>query len=159
MCKVEFCFIHLTYFAFPRHCHLYCRTNPPLIVLHFWSVWYLLLSSHVSSVLVSGHLLASRGVRDDHSYWRHHREPVLPGQQRATEPLQGSGSGTAVGGSDGLDPAPGCRLSGTAGVERGCGGAGRFRDLLRVSVSCVLVITAGLRRPILWLHCLILMIY
>lgn len=145
MCKV-----HLNYFAFPRHCHLLsCRMNPPLIFLQFWSVWYLLLSSHVSSVLVSGHLLASRGVRDDHSYRRHHREPVLPGQQRAPEPLQGSGSGTAVGGSDGLDPAPGCRLSRTAGVGRGCCGAGRFSDLLRVSVSRALVIPAGLRRPIL----------
>lgn len=103
-----------------------------------------MVSSLVLPCLVSGHLPATRGVRDDHSYWRHHREPVLPGQQRATEPLQGSGSGTAVGGSDGLDPAPGCRLSGTAGAERG-----RFRDLLRVSVSRALVITAGLRRPIL----------
>ncbi|KAL0199994.1 hypothetical protein M9458_003181, partial [Cirrhinus mrigala] len=77
------------------------------------------------------HLPASRGVRDDHSYRGHHREPVLPGQQRVTEPLQGSGSGTAVGGSDGLDSAAGCRLSGTAGVARRCGGAGRFGDLLR----------------------------
>ncbi len=33
-------------FWFPRHHHLYCRTDPPLI---FLSVWYLLLSSHVSS--------------------------------------------------------------------------------------------------------------
>lgn len=93
-------------------------------------------------VLASGHLSASRGVWDDHSYWGHHREPVLPGQQRAAESVQGSGAGKVVGGSDGLDPASGCRLPRTAGVEWGCSGTGLFGDLLRVSVSCALVITA-----------------
>lgn len=81
-------------------------------------------------VLASGHVSASRGVWDGHSYRGHHREPVLPGQQRVAESLQGSGAGKAVGGSDGLDSASGCRVSRTAGVDWGCSGTGLFGDLL-----------------------------
>lgn len=77
-------------------------------------------------VLASGHLSASRGVWDDHSYWGNHRKPVLPGQQRVAQSVQGSGPGKVVGGSDGLDSASGCRLSRTASIEWGSSGTGLF---------------------------------
>lgn len=108
-----------------REINVTFRTDSPLIFIHFWNALYLLFPPHFPPpyfnislpVLVSGHLFASRGVWDDHSYWGHHRKPVLPGQQRVAESVQGSGPGKAVGGSGWLDSASGCRLSRTARFE------------------------------------------
>lgn len=124
-----------------------------MVLLHLWDAGYLLLSPHVlfSFFFPSGHVSASRGVWDDHSDRRHHRKPVVSGEQRSSEPLQGSGSGASVGGGGGLDSAPCGGLSGSAGSGFRCGGTGLFRDLLGVSVCPALVIIARhlsrLQRP------------
>ena len=46
-------------------------------------------------------------MRHSHTDRSDHGEPVLPGERRPAEQVQGAGPGAAVCGGDGLDPGPG----------------------------------------------------
>lgn len=68
---------------------------------------HVLVPSHLTLFLSSGHVSASRRVWDDHADRSDHREPVVSGEQRSAEPLQGSGAGEAERIGDELDSPPG----------------------------------------------------
>lgn len=85
--------------------------------------------------LSSGHVSASRGMRDDHADRSDHGEPVVSGEQRSAEPLQGSGAREAERVSGELDIA-----AGRGFTRADCVTGRRFRTRLLCRVSVCLCV-------------------